>query len=815
MRWRQARACGCACSLRGYRRVRRPGCARLQPGSSLRTSRIGSPTSPGRRCARRSSSVCSRRSGTRRLRRRARRSFAALLGELELGRPRRHRRAADPSRPARGLGSARVRGDARGAALGDRRGRDPARRGAVRRRTPLDPVLARRADSGRAGRARTRSTSFAHGSPGCRAGRSRRSRSPPSSGGPSWRWWRAVEADAEAMVRSHRAGREAVVGAVALLALDAVRVATALAVAAQAARRTPGRCSMPSADLVATGADEPGRGGRARARTREVLVELARAGCVELVGACHPPRVRRSRRCAGSSAPAGPPARRPRLLASAPDVAALERAGRRDLLAGEVELGRRARLAVDARQLRRLGRLGADSRAAGARERLGRWARRWSSCRARPGSSRRRCCAGAAGAALPSARAGVRNRPLPRRRPDAVHRRLVRAHVRDDVRRRRPRARARAARDSGCARRRRGRFAALRPLWAIPFAAGLAAACFGLLYGEVFGPTDLVPRLWLDPLDRPVPLLLRRARASERVCWSSATCSGSSTAGARAGSAVALLDQSGVAGLTLFVGAAIFAGGLLLAVLAVEIVGGVLAGDRACAARAGARARRGRRRGRGDAGRGRARRRGHPPGFERDLVHAAGRVRADARGARRWSCSRPLGRSGAGSPAPSRRRSCSFSATWSRSRSRLLVTGVQALRLEYYELFSRIFSGEGHAFAPWNLPVVLSRRNHDRLAVVGVAGRGGRVRGDHRGPAQGTGSGFRRLLALNGVLMLAASLLPRCCCSAWSSRPRRRPRAPAARTRGRRCSAPGSRSPARRSAPGSRSPTRARRRSRR
>ena len=26
----------------------------------------------------------------------------------------------------------------------------------------------------------------------------------------------------------------------------------------------------------------------------------------------------------------------------------------------------------------------------------------------------------------------------------------------------------------------------------------------------------------------------------------------------------------------------------------------------------------------------------------------------------------------------------------------LLVTGVQALRLEYYELFSRVFVGEGH-----------------------------------------------------------------------------------------------------------------------
>jgi V/A-type H+-transporting ATPase subunit I len=35
----------------------------------------------------------------------------------------------------------------------------------------------------------------------------------------------------------------------------------------------------------------------------------------------------------------------------------------------------------------------------------------------------------------------------------------------------------------------------------------------------------------------------------------------------------------------------------------------------------------------------------------------------------------------------------------------LLVTGVQALRLEFYELFSRVFAGEGHPFAPWALPV--------------------------------------------------------------------------------------------------------------
>jgi V/A-type H+/Na+-transporting ATPase subunit I len=30
-----------------------------------------------------------------------------------------------------------------------------------------------------------------------------------------------------------------------------------------------------------------------------------------------------------------------------------------------------------------------------------------------------------------------------------------------------------------------------------------------------------------------------------------------------------------------------------------------------------------------------------------------------------------------------------------------LVAGIQALRLEYYELFSRIFATEGRPFHPW------------------------------------------------------------------------------------------------------------------
>jgi V/A-type H+/Na+-transporting ATPase subunit I len=34
-----------------------------------------------------------------------------------------------------------------------------------------------------------------------------------------------------------------------------------------------------------------------------------------------------------------------------------------------------------------------------------------------------------------------------------------------------------------------------------------------------------------------------------------------------------------------------------------------------------------------------------------------------------------------------------------------LVAAIQALRLEYYELFSRVFSIEGRPFRPWHVPL--------------------------------------------------------------------------------------------------------------
>ncbi len=43
---------------------------------------------------------------------------------------------------------------------------------------------------------------------------------------------------------------------------------------------------------------------------------------------------------------------------------------------------------------------------------------------------------------------------------------------------------------------------------AVPGRGRLSSMVFGVLYGEFFGPTGVMPVLWLAPLDQPVPLLV-------------------------------------------------------------------------------------------------------------------------------------------------------------------------------------------------------------------------------------------------------------------------------------------------------------------
>ena len=103
--------------------------------------------------------------------------------------------------------------------------------------------------------------------------------------------------------------------------------------------------------------------------------------------------------------------------------------------------------------------------------------------------------------------------------PVAVRRVGLRRDVRDDVRRRRTR-RAAAARRHRLARREgraRSRITARRRRSSC--GAGLASAAFGFAYGEAFGPTGLVPTLWLAPLDAPITLHGRRDRRRRRAAW--------------------------------------------------------------------------------------------------------------------------------------------------------------------------------------------------------------------------------------------------------------------------------------------------------
>lgn len=461
---------------------------------------------------------------------------------------------------------------------------------------------------------------------------------------------------------------------------------------------------MPSADLVL-----PARMSRVAViapttNARQALVELARAGSVELVGNLPPAegetvealrRVQRQGR-PGSAAPT--------LQAAAPDLAALERQGAAGLLAGEVDLQRHARLALEHGSF--AGWVG------------------WAPSASVEALNERLRDAGSAVVVLPTPEW---TEPPTLMRPVALEqpfRPLVQTYGSVRYRDVDPTAFTAISfvamfgmmfGDVGhglvlallalwLRGRRHGRLAGLRPLWAIPFAAGIAGAGFGLLYGEAFGPTGLVPRLWLDPLARPVPLLLVAVVAGGVLLVISYGF-GIVNRWRESGFGAALLDQSGVAGLTLLVGGALFAGGFYRQFLAVEIAGGVLAGAGLLLLGSGLAL---------AAGHGAAalmqvgielvdavvRLVSNLISFTRlaafGLMHAAlGSVVYDGAHAL-WGG--PVGIAAAAIVF--------LLGNLVAFALEALITAVQALRLEYYELFSRVFQGEGRAFAPWNLPVL-------------------------------------------------------------------------------------------------------------
>jgi V/A-type H+-transporting ATPase subunit I len=256
--------------------------------------------------------------------------------------------------------------------------------------------------------------------------------------------------------------------------------------------------------------------------------------------------------------------------------------------------------------------------------------------------------------------------------------------------------------------RRPARLARFR--WAAPFVvgAGLASAAFGLAYGDAFGPTGLVPVLWLAPLDHATTLLAVAVAAGAGLL---AVSYGFGTVNRwrEGGATHALVAVSGVAGVGMYAGVGLVGLGWYRHLGALQVGGGALAlgglvlGFLGLYAEAGGRAS-----GVMQAGvelfDAVVRLGTNTVSFARlaafGLTHAA-------LGSVVWSGTSGLWRRG-----PALWAVAALVFVGGNAVAFLLeglVAGVQALRLEYYELFSRVFTIEGRTFRPWHIPILTSK----------------------------------------------------------------------------------------------------------
>ncbi len=245
----------------------------------------------------------------------------------------------------------------------------------------------------------------------------------------------------------------------------------------------------------------------------------------------------------------------------------------------------------------------------------------------------------------------------------------------------------------------------LRQYWLFLTGAGLSAMLFGFAYGECFGPTGLVPVGWLSPMDDPVRLLVA-AMGLGAVLLAGAYALGTVNRVREGGWVHALYAPSGLAGSLLFLAAGIgvaawyFGLGALGIVAAFVGLTGLVLTFIGLLSSAGG----------GVAGVLQA-------GVELvDLVLRLGaNVVSFARlaafglthavlGWAVWMGTVALWQTGgAGFVAAVALFVVGNAVAFGLEA---LVAGIQALRLEYYELFSRVFQTEGRPFRPWRVPTV-------------------------------------------------------------------------------------------------------------
>ena len=248
------------------------------------------------------------------------------------------------------------------------------------------------------------------------------------------------------------------------------------------------------------------------------------------------------------------------------------------------------------------------------------------------------------------------------------------------------------------------RLAKLRPVWLFIAGAGVSAIVFGLLFGEFFGPTGVLPVVWLSPLDEPVTLLFA-AIGVGAVLLAAAYLVGTVNRWREGGWRLALVAPSGIAGAALFLGLGLLALGAVSSIDAVVAAGVLVAVAGLALAYIGLLAAAG----------------GGSQGVAQatvELVDSVIRL-----GTNLISFAR-LAAFGLTHAALGLIVWEGTVALWDVGGLAVLgaivlfvvgnivaftleavVAAVQALRLEYYELFSRVFQDEGRPFCPWHLPI--------------------------------------------------------------------------------------------------------------
>ncbi len=247
--------------------------------------------------------------------------------------------------------------------------------------------------------------------------------------------------------------------------------------------------------------------------------------------------------------------------------------------------------------------------------------------------------------------------------------------------------------------RRTGRLARLAQGWTFVAGAGLMSVAFGVLYGEAFGPTGLLPVVWLDPLTSPIPLLVA-AVGLGAVLLALAYAVGTVNRVREGGWGYALYARSGVAGSALFTAAALLTWGLVAHLTPLVVIAAVVAVAALALVFTGLLI---------EAGGGASgvmqavvelfdtvvRLGSNIVSFARlaafGLTHAALLMIV-------WDGTTGLWGSGWRAAAAVLLFVVGNVVTFALEA---LVAGIQALRLEYYELFSRIFQSEGRPFRPW------------------------------------------------------------------------------------------------------------------